>query len=122
MSTLRRPPLDLQPACAWLTTHGWDVEQSDPLLARRQDLPGAWALHIDKGGRIRLQRQFHPAAPKVMRRQRQQRLYYLHGERTETIDITTTFQHPHQLAGILSQMIGWALDPPFDEKERDEDV
>lgn len=122
MATQRRSPLELDGLITYLNAQGWEVVQAEPIIAVRSDLPGVWKLFLDKGGRVRLQRRYYAAAPKGLRRQRQHRLYYLHGERVETIDITTTLQHPGEFPAVLSQMIEWALDPPLSEKEQAEDV
>ncbi len=117
MTTHRHAPLALPPVIDWLLAHRWDVEQNDPVRARREDLPGVWILHVDKGGRVRLQRRFYASAPQGMRRQRRGYVYYLHGEHSETIDISTTITALDDLPIVLGQMIGWALEPPFAEEE-----
>ena len=116
MTTHSHAPLELEPIIDWLIAHRWEVEQSDPVLAQRWDLPGEWKLHIYRAGRVRMQRRFMLAAPQGLRRQRRGYVYNLHGERTETIDISTTIAHHDELATVLGQMIQWALDPPFEEE------
>ena len=109
--------MDLHCLAARLAEAGWVVSSGDVLVAERDDMPGVWRLHVDAGGRLRLVKTSLASMPQGMRRYRGAQEFKIHGQRTDTIEITTTIESVDALLPTLGQMIEWALAPPFETRE-----
>ncbi len=117
MSTRLKPSLDLVDMQSQLVSTGWETTLTDMLIGCRSDLPGGWSLYIDLGGRVRLERHYLAEIPKGARRRRKGQQYVLYGERTERVEIVTNIEREGDLLMALNQMIEWALNPPFENRE-----